>query len=294
MRATKASLTSARFRALNAVYDEGSYSAAARRLEMSQPAISQAVQDLEKAFSVKLFMRRGRRLVATDFCMELAPLIEEICQLEDAALSLLQRGERLESGILRVGIGNLMPAMALIGSFQKRFPNIQVQVHYAVFSDIIDAVLERRVDVGILPNLPKDGRFHSQVCLSQDIVALIPFDHPLAASQQVNIAELMNERLIFQIKGSVTQKMVDAVFKNAGLSPQASLILETGGEVFEAVTNRLGIGFMWRHGTSRKDGVRRVPIKEINTLFDEVVFRRTDTADSIVNLFFSTIETFKP
>ena len=294
MRETKASLTSARIRALNAVYDEGSYSAAARRLAMSQPAVSQAVQDLEKAFSVQLFERRGRRLVPTDFCMELAPLMEEMRRLEDTALLLLQRGERLETGILRVGIGNLMPGMAMIGTFQQKFPNIQVQVHYAVFSDIIDAVLERRVDVGILPNLPKDGRFHSQICLSQDIVALVPLGHPLAASKQVDVAELMGERLIFQKKGSVTQKMVDAAFKNADLSPRASLVLETGGEVFEAVTNGLGVGFMWRHGTSRKDGARRIPITEIDALFDEVVFRRVDTANPIVNIFFSTIETFNP
>jgi len=294
MRETKASLTSARIRALNAVYDEGSYSSAARRLGMSQPAVSQAVQDLEKAFSVQLFERRGRRLVPTDFCMELAPLMEEMRRLEDTALLLLQRGERLETGILRVGIGNLMPGMALIGTFQQRFPNVQVQVHYAVFSDIIDAVLERRVDVGILPNLPKDGRFHSQVCLSQDIVALVPLGHPLAASNKVNVGELMGERLIFQKKGSVTQKLVDAAFKNVGLSPRASLLLETGGEVFEAVTNGLGIGFMWRHGTSRKDGARRIPIAEIDTLFDEVVFRRADTANPIVNIFFSTIDAFTP
>ena len=260
MRETKASLTSARIRALNAVYDEGSYSSAARRLGMSQPAVSQAVQDLEKAFSVQLFERRGRRLVPTDFCIELAPLMEEMRRLEDTALLLLQRGERLETGILRVGIGNLMPGMALIGAFQQRFPNIQVQVHYAVFSDIIDAVLERRVDVGILPNLPKDGRFHSQVCLSQDVVALVPLGHPLAASKQINVAELMGERLIFQKKGSVTQKMVDAAFKKAELTPRASLVLETGGEVYEAVSNGLGVGFMWRHGTSRKDGARRIQI----------------------------------
>jgi len=293
MRETKTSLTASRLRALNAVFDEGSYSAAARALKMSQPAVSQAVQDLERAFNVELFKRRGRRLVPTDICMELAPLTEEIRRLEDATLLVLQRGERLETGVLRVGIGNLMPAMALLGAFQQRFPNIQVQVEYAIFANIMDAVHERRVDVGILPNVPKDGRFHRQVCLTQDVVALIPMGHPLAAAQQVSLTELMGERLIFQKQGSVTQKVVDAAFAEAGLTPRPSLIFETGGEVYEAVANGLGVAFMWRHGTSRKDSVKRIPIVEIQASYDEFVFRRADTKSPVVDMFFATIDFLK-
>ncbi len=290
MGVAKTSLTAARVRALNAVFDEGSYSAAARRLAMTQPAVSQAVQDLEDAFNVQLFERRGRKLMPTEFCMELAPLTEEIGRLEDAALLLLQRGERLDTGVLRVGFGNLMPGLALIGAFQKRFPDIQVQVEYAISANIIDAVLDRRVDVGILPNVPKDGRFHCKACLTQDVVALIPLGHPLAASRRVSISDLIGEKLIFHKKGSATQKVVDAAFEKAGLKPRASLVLETGGEVYEAVTNGLGIAFMWRHGTSRKDGARRVTVAEITATYDEVVFRRSDTASPVVDMFFDAID----
>ena len=119
------SLTAARLRALNAVFDEGSYSAAARRLGMTQPAVSQAIRDLENAFGVHLFERRGRRLIPTECCIKLAPLTEEIRRLEDAILRLLEREQQQETGVLRVGLGNLMPGMSLIGAFQQRYPNIQ-------------------------------------------------------------------------------------------------------------------------------------------------------------------------
>jgi len=60
-----------------------------------------------------------------------------------------------------------------------------------------------------------------------------------------------------QRMGSATQKVVDAAFEKAGLEPRASLVFETGGEVYEAVANGLGIAFMWRYGSSRKDDAER-------------------------------------
>jgi len=289
---TKTSLTTARLRALNAVLDEGSYSAAARRLGMTQPAISQAVQDLEKAFSVKLFERRGRMLVPSELCLDLAPLAEEIMRLEKAALILMKKNEQLKTGILRVGLGSLMPGMALINAFQRRFPGIQVQVEYKIYSEIIDSILEHRTDVGILPNVPEDGRFYRETCLSQDVVALIPLGHPLALSERISIVDLVGEKLIFQRKGSATQKVVDSALKKARMELRASLVLETGVEVYEAVVNGLGIGFMWRHGTSRKDGVRRIPVTEIRSIYDEFVFRRSDLQNPAVDMFFATIDHF--
>ena len=287
------SLTSSRIRALNAVVNEGSYSAAARRLNLSQPAISQAVQDLERAFKVELFKRRGRILTPTELCIELSAITSDIQRREDEAMLLLTRGENLESGIMRIGLGSLMPGMQLIGAFQKRFPKVQIEVEYAIHANIIDAVMDQRVDIVILPNVPKDGRFHSQVCLTQDVVALVPPSHPLANMPQLSVTDLMDEKLIFQKKGSATQRVINAAFKKADMAPRPVLVLETGSEVFEAVACGLGIGFLWRYGTSRKDGARRVRITEVENTHEEVVFRRSDTTNAIVDMFFSTVTATK-
>ena len=286
-------LTASRVRALNAVIDEGSYSAAARRLGMSQPAVGQAIHELEKAFNVQLFERRGRHLVPSELCLELAPIVADIQRLEDEALLILDRGEKLETGVLRVGLGNSMPGMAVIGGFQQRFPKIQVLVELGNFADIIGAVQDYRVDVGILPNVPEDGRFFRKVCLTQDVVAIVQVGHPLAARNTVAIAELMQHRLIFRSQGSSTQRVVDRVFKEAGFEPRPAIVLETRDGVYEAVANGLGVGFMWRHGTSRADSVRRVSIGEMATSYDEVIFRRADTANPIVDMFFATSDLIK-
>jgi len=85
-------LTTSRMRALDAVLDEGSFSAAASRLGVSQPAVSQAIHDLERAFDVQLFERRGRSLVPTDLCLDLEPVISELRKLEERATHILRGG----------------------------------------------------------------------------------------------------------------------------------------------------------------------------------------------------------
>ncbi len=287
---TKSSLTTSRMRALNAVLEEGSYSAAARQLGLTQPAVSQSIQDLEKAYNVQLFEKRGRHLIPTKFCLELAPVVDQIIRLEETAEVMFKRGEAVEKGVLRISFGNLMPGLQLISKFQKKYPKIQVQAEYAIASDAIDTVMESRADIGILPNVPNDGRFRTKICLTQTLVALIPLGHPLASQEQISLRDLMYEKLIFQKKGSATQRVVDDGFRDLGLKPTASLVLEKGSEVYEAVASGLGVGFLWEKGTSRKDGARRKPITEITSTYNEMVFAKSDNKSALVDLFFSAVD----
>jgi DNA-binding transcriptional LysR family regulator len=57
-----------------------------------------------------------------------------------------------------------MPGMALISAFHRLYPNIQIAVEMGNWASIIDAVVDQRVDVGVLPDVPSDSRFHREVC----------------------------------------------------------------------------------------------------------------------------------
>ena len=283
------SLKQGQLRALNSVIEEGSYSAAARRLGVTQPAISQAVRKLQETYKVKLFERRGRHLVPTDLCLELSQLTAQAQKLENEAVILLQRGDTLEKGSLRIGLGNSMPGMALIGEFKKRFPNVEVDVKLGNYSSIVDSVLERNVDIGILPNVPLDGRFFRQICLQQQVVAIVQPDHPLVPAKTVSLVELSHYPLVFRSKGSSTQRVVDEALRRVELTVVPELTLETRDGVCEAVANGLGIGFMWNHGTSRTNGIVQIPVDELGKLYEEVVFSRTDSRTQITEGFYQSV-----
>lgn len=265
-------LSSSRVRALNAVFEEGGYSAAARRLGISQPAVTQHIREIQAEFGVVLFERANGQVVPTRICRELYRITSEIRRREDDAVLLLQQERAVHHGDLRIGLGNAMPGMRFIGAFRKRYPGIAVHVETGSFDRIVTAVDEKRVDVAILPQVPDDPRFRRVVCARQDVVAMVHPDHHLATAERIPIRALAGEPLIFRALDSSTQRAVDAAFAAAGTSPRPVMVLDSRDGVLEAVANGLGIGFMWRHATSREDRLRRVAVEGLSVAVEEYAF----------------------
>jgi DNA-binding transcriptional LysR family regulator len=278
-------LTSARLRAVNAVAEAGGFAAAARRLGVKQPSVAQNVRDLERAYGVRLFERRGGKLEPTPLCLELCGVTERIERLEEEARRLLDRQGMHGGGELRVGMGNTMPGMAVIKRFQRCNPNVEISVVFGSHEQIVRAVLGRHVDIGILPDVPGDGRFLGTRLLEQEVVAIVPESHPLAEAGQTSCTALMGERLVFRRPGSSTQRLVDRAFARAGLRPRPALVLDSRDGVCEAVTAGLGIGFIWSQSTQRLSHARRVRVAEMNRRYAEMVFRLDEPARPVVEAF---------
>ena len=278
-------LTSARVRAFNAVLETGSFSAAAKKLGLSQPAITQSVREIERAANVTLFERRGRALAPTALCADLYRLTAESERCDIEALRLLKQHANLETGTFHIGLGNSMPGMALIREFRRRFPGVQVQVELGSWAKIIAAVVEQRVDVGVLPNVPDDGRFVRKICLKQDVVAIIAEDAPLSQSSQTSCAELMRHPLIFRTATSSTQRVVDKGFRNGGLAPKPTMVLDTRDGVYEAAANGLGVGFLWEFGSSREDRIRKLRVIDFEQGHPEHIFHLAGRASPLIAAF---------
>jgi len=285
--ASPGALTSSRIRAVNAVFEAGSFSAAAKRLGISQPAVAQQVRDLETGFGVTLFDRRGNGVVATALCRQLHEVTQRLQGIEARAMAILTQHSVLKGGELRIGLGNAMPGMALISEFQNLYARIAISVEMGSWASIIDAVVDQRVDVGILPQVPNDGRFRREVCLHHSVVAIVNATHPLASARRISLRDLTAHPLVFRTRHSSTQRVVDNAFRAARLEPRPAILLDTRDGVLEAVINDLGVGFMWEHGSSRPDVVKlRVP--EMATPVPEHIFCLARKHDKLVDLFFQS------
>lgn len=287
------SVTLPRIRAVNAVAAAGSYAAAARVLKISQPAVARHVKELEAEYGVRLFDRKNGILTATPLCNELCDIAERMAEAERSATRLLTRHNTLFDGRLTIGLGNSMPGMALIAQFLKRHPGVEIAVETGSHEQITRAVLMREVDIGVLPDVPADGRFRRALLARQNVVAIAHPDSALSRETSVSCGRLMAEPLIFRTKGSSTQRVVDRSFRTAGFEPAPLLTLDTRDAVYEAVVNGLGVGFMWRYGTGRTDIVHRIPVAEMQREYEEVVFALGDEKSLLFDAFFSTVEAFR-
>src|SRR5262245_48364244 len=109
----------AQLRAFHAVALTGSFTAAARRLRVSQPAVTMQVKALEDAYGVELFRRRGRTIERTELANELWDLTTRIFGTEEAAEELLGAARALRKGRLRIGADAPYHVMELLAAFRE-------------------------------------------------------------------------------------------------------------------------------------------------------------------------------
>lgn len=279
-------LTWSRVRAVNAVFETGTFAAAARRLGVSQPAVAQLVRELEAEYQVALFDRHGHTLIATTLCRRLYAATSKVQSIEVEALAVLQQRDEVSGGELRIGLGNAMPGMSLVATFRKLFPKVQINIEIGSWSAIVAAVVDQRVDVAVLPEVPDDNRFRREACIQQRVVAICHPGHALVGRTPMPIAGLMEHSLVFRSRDSSAQRAVDKAFRVAGLRPTPAIVVNTREGMLEAVANRLGIGFGWEHGSSRVDRIAKVVIAEMEAETPEYIFSLTGKRGRLVDLFF--------
>lgn len=273
-------------RAITALAEEGTFSAAARRVGVTHTAIAQQVRSFEARHGFPLFERENGRFVPTPFCVSLAELGERLQETETELARLIARKNPAGMRQLKVGLGNSMPGMEIIGRVLANHPLVTVTIESASHQSVLKAVLRHEVDVGILPDIPPDPRFRRQPVLDHEVVSIVAESHPLATRTCIPLAELMDHALIFRSRGSSTQRLLDRAFARAGLSPTPRLVADTRDAVFEAVSLGIGVGFMWRRGTHRYERVCRIPLEADGLAAQEVVFALAHEHNPLADLVF--------
>ncbi|MDO5603681.1 MAG: LysR family transcriptional regulator [Paracoccus sp. (in: a-proteobacteria)] len=279
-------LSRACLRAINAVVQEGTFTGAGRAIGLSHAAIAQQIRGFEQRHGTRLFDRVQGRFVPTPFCTDLAEAAERLNEVEAEVSRLLARRDSSGQLRMRVGLGNSMPGIAIVGRVIASHPGVSVTVESGAHQAILSAVLRREVDVAILPDIPPDRRFRRQPIQHQQVVAIMAENHPLAGRRELSLHQLSQEALIFRSRGSSTQKVVDRAFARAGLTPQPRVIADTRDAVYEAVSLGIGVGFMWHRGTHRFDSVQRVPVAGMGAGSEEVVFALAEDRHKLTDMFF--------
>ncbi|MER6214251.1 LysR family transcriptional regulator [Streptomyces sp. NPDC001674] len=174
-------------RALTAVADAGTITAAAVRLHMTQPALSRTLAQLETRVGVRLVDRSSRHLTLTEAGSTLLGHGRAILSHLDAALA----DTRAVSRPLRLGYTCAVlgqQTVPLLRTWRRTHPGIPLDV---VRQDNATAGLATgEADVAVLRTLPDDPRIRSEALYTEDRVAALPDDHPLAGRDRILLAEL--------------------------------------------------------------------------------------------------------
>jgi DNA-binding transcriptional LysR family regulator len=227
-------LDSDRLLAFATVARESGFSRAARVLGKTQSAVSQAVLQLERDVGLPLFVRDGRATRLTDAGRELLDRTERIFSEMEAARQRISALGELSTGRLSIGTSDTLACHLLppvFRAFRERFPGIELKLENRPSPETARAVLERRVDLGVVV-LPFEDA--AGAAASRDKVEVVPLvrhvdtviclpDHPLARRRRVRARDLAAEPLLLLDRTTGTRAHVDAAFERARVRPRVTM-----------------------------------------------------------------------
>lgn len=246
----------------HAVAATGSVTAAARRLGLSQPTLSEQLGELERHFGVELFFRRGRRLFITPLGLELRGLTHRLSELELEAQSLLGANACGLSGQLQLAAVGPYNLMKLLRGFCQRHPQLHVHVVAGDSATVLQRVLDYEADLGLVVEASSDPRLASLPLQRQPLRLMVPQGHRLAGRSSVRLKDISDEPFVLRDVGSTTQRVFERCLDEAGVRVQSRLRLSSREAVREAVIQRLGLGVVSTQGFVPGPGLVGLPFEE--------------------------------
>lgn len=246
------------------VADAGNFSRAAKRLGVSQPAVSQQMRDLEAGLRTVLFQRKGKRVSLTPAGLLFQEHARAILrQIEKSLQELSSEPGELE-GTLRVGVipylnVALMPT--LLGRFNREHPGIDLSILEISSSDIETRLEEGQMDVGLgwvtrhSPNLR-----YEHLC-NEKFTVVVGETHAWAKRRRIELSELHRQRLVQLPDSYVMRRMTDEICRNHRIRPRTVAEVNSIEMVLRAVEPLNAVALMPKISLRGSEGLNLKSIR---------------------------------
>jgi DNA-binding transcriptional LysR family regulator len=239
-----------------AVVERKSFSQAAERLGVTQPAVSLQVRSLEKRLGRKLLDRSGRRVEPTEAGAALYRSAQRMLQLEEQLVDELQAADGGElAGTLHVGAstgpGSTVVPL-LLCEFQRANPGVAVSLSISDTQSVVERVAEREIELGVVGAARRHRGVVFEPFLRDEVVLAVPPAHDFA-NRTVTLAELREEPLVVMQEGAGVRQVIEDELRKAGvrlrdLEPRLELGLQESAKA--AVVAGYGVTFISRAAIS--------------------------------------------
>lgn len=249
---------------------------AARELSISQPSVSQHIQELEHHFGLPLFVRRGRILSLTDAGETLLPLAREMVFL---SIGIDEKMESLKGdvyGHLLVGCTTtpgryILPG--LLATFLQKHPKVEATCHVSPRKEAVELLCKGDLHLALAGARDFDREIEYCRFMSDPIILIVPADHPWAELGVVKAEDLLEADFIMREEGSGTRATLAEGLDAIGLAlDQLHTVLTLGSSEAVALSVQQGIGvsFISRTVVERlvPEGVVAVSVEDLELAQD--------------------------
>lgn len=239
------------------VAEHGSFSEAGRRLHLTQPAISQSVQGLEKQLGIQLFTRQGRAVQLTEAGQVLVPMARELLTLtqrvEQTMLSL--HGEVVGEMVVGCSTASgkyLLPG--LIARFRHEYPQARINVLVTSRDSVIHKLLSGEAALGVSSKMIEHYDLEYQDFFQDDVILVVPANHRWAHYRKIYPDDLLDEPIILREEASGTREVLRDGLLQCDISPDmlnVAMVLGNAEAIGMAVEEGLGVAFISRLAAAR-------------------------------------------
>jgi LysR family transcriptional regulator, low CO2-responsive transcriptional regulator len=236
-------------RILAAVVAEGSFSAAAKSLHLTQPAVSQQVKELEGSCGLPLLERAGKHIRLTEAGGELMLAIRgverELKSAEDSIAAL----KGLRGGLLTVAVISTAQYFAprLLTEFCRRHSGVKLRLDVCNRDAIIGYLERDDIDLAIMGRPPAEIATAYEPFASNPHVVIAPPGHRLARRRRISLEELLREPFIAREPGSGTRQLSEQLFDKRGHPFAPTLVMNSNETIKQAVIAGMGVSLLSLH-----------------------------------------------
>src|SRR3954447_9493248 len=270
------------------VVERKSFSQAAERLGVTQPAVSQQVRALEQRLGQQLLDRSGRRVEPTEAGLRLYRGAQKLLALEEQVLGELTEPEGPLHGTLELGASTgpasvVLPA--LLCEFQHDNPELRVELSVSDTQSVVEQVADRRLELGIVGAARRHRSVTFEPFFRDEVILACPPGHPFAG-RTVELSELPEGPLILMQQGAGVRQMVEDELRKSGTRLRDLAVpLELGLQesVRSAVLGGFGVTFISRRAVAAElaDGrLVEASVKGLNLARDIYIARASGRAGS--------------
>ena len=194
-----------------AAAEEENFSAAARKLHLSQPAISFQIQGLEQRLNIQLFQRMGKRIALTEAGRELLPMAREMVNLSSRIEETMCLQQGIVKGHVKIGCSTspgkyVLPQ--LIGAFRKQYPDVLFSVEVMNRQQVEEKLKAKELHIGVLAMCSKEKELECFPFFTDELVLIVAIDHPWAKRDVIQPNELKDAEWILREGGAATRQTV--------------------------------------------------------------------------------------
>jgi DNA-binding transcriptional LysR family regulator len=245
-----------------AIAREGSFTRAADRIHLSQPALSERLSELERELGKRLFSRRRRQVLLTEAGRVFEPYAARVLATLESATQAVAELDGLRHGSLVVGASTTPGVYVLprlIGRFRARHPGITLTLQIANSRAIEERVRAGHLDLGVVGgHVLGAGEECLTAGLVDELVLIVPPRHPWATRRVIDAKRFNDEPILMREHGSATRHVTERAFQQAGLRCRPAMELDHTEAIKQAVMAGLGLALVSMHAVRGEVAARQL------------------------------------